>query len=230
MVESIAERITNIISNLPESVRLIAVTKQVSVDTIRTAYAAGIRDFGENRVQEAEAKQAQLQDLPNITWHLIGHLQTNKAVKALKQFQWIHSVDSLKLARRLNALSEEFSCSPNICLQVKILPDPHKYGWSMAELMSDLAELNQCQNLKIKGLMTIPPQGLDDLQTLSVFKKTQELAREISKKNLSNLKTQELSMGMSEDYNLAISAGATIVRLGRILFGERKNKETDIPS
>ncbi|MDE5082932.1 MAG: YggS family pyridoxal phosphate-dependent enzyme [Trichodesmium sp. St15_bin1_1] len=230
MVESIAERITNIRSNLPESVRLIAVTKQVSVDTIRTAYAAGIRDFGENRVQEAEAKQAQLQDLPNITWHLIGHLQTNKAVKALKQFQWIHSVDSLKLARRLNALSEEFSCSPNICLQVKILPDPHKYGWSMAELMSDLAELNQCQNLKIKGLMTIPPQGLDDLQTLSVFKKTQELAREISKKNLSNLKTQELSMGMSEDYNLAISAGATIVRLGRILFGERKNKETDILS
>lgn len=230
MVESIAEHITNIISNLPESVRLIAVTKQVSVDTIRTAYAAGIRDFGENRVQEAEAKQAQLQDLPNITWHLIGHLQTNKAVKALKQFQWIHSVDSLKLARRLNALSEEFSCSPNICLQVKILPDPHKYGWSMAELMSDLAELNQCQNLKIKGLMTIPPQGLDDLQTLSVFKKTQELAREISKKNLSNLKTQELSMGMSEDYNLAISAGATIVRLGRILFGERKNKETDILS
>ena len=230
MVESIAERITNIRSNLPESVRLIAVTKQVSVDTIRTAYAAGIRDFGENRVQEAEAKQAQLQDLPNITWHLIGHLQTNKAVKALKQFQWIHSVDSLKLAKRLNALSEEFSCSPNICLQVKILPDPNKYGWSMAELMSDLAELNQCQNLKIKGLMTIPPQGLDDLQTLSVFKKTQELAREISKKNLSNLKTQELSMGMSEDYNLAISAGATIVRLGRILFGERKNKETDIPS
>lgn len=230
MVESIAERITNIRSNLPESVRLIAVTKQVSVDTIRTAYAAGIRDFGENRVQEAEAKQAQLQDLPNITWHLIGHLQTNKAVKALKQFQWIHSVDSLKLAKRLNALSEEFSCSPNICLQVKILPDPHKYGWSMAELMSDLAELNQCQNLKIKGLMTIPPQGLDDLQTLSVFKKTQELAREISKKNLSNLKTQELSMGMSEDYNLAISAGATIVRLGRILFGERKNKETDILS
>ncbi|MCL2937377.1 MAG: YggS family pyridoxal phosphate-dependent enzyme [Trichodesmium sp. MAG_R02] len=230
MVESIAERITNIRSNLPESVRLIAVTKQVSVDTIRTAYAAGIRDFGENRVQEAEAKQAQLQDLPNITWHLIGHLQTNKAVKALKQFQWIHSVDSLKLAKRLNALSEEFSCSPNICLQVKILPDPNKYGWSMAELMSDLAELNQCQNLKIKGLMTIPPQGLDDLQTLSVFKKTQELAREISKKNLSNLKTQELSMGMSEDYNLAISAGATIVRLGRILFGERKNKETDILS
>ncbi len=224
MVESIAERITNIRSNLPESVRLIAVTKQVSVDTIRTAYAAGIRDFGENRVQEAEAKQAQLQDLPNITWHLIGHLQSNKVVKALKQFQWIHSVDSLKLVKRLDSLAEELSCSPNICLQVKILPDPNKYGWSIPELMTDLAELNQCQNLKIKGLMTIPPQGLDDLKTLSVFKKTQDLAQEISQKNLSNLKIKELSMGMSEDYNLAISAGATMVRLGRTLFGERKIK------
>lgn len=227
MVESISERITSISSNLPESVRLIAVTKHVSVDTIRTAYAAGIRDFGENRVQEAEAKQVQLQDLPDITWHLIGHLQKNKVVKALKQFQWIHSVDSLKLAKRLNALAEEFPCSPNICLQVKILPDPNKYGWSITDLISDLAELNECQNLKIKGLMTIPPQGLNDLQTLSVFKKTQELAQEISQRNLSNLKTQELSMGMSEDYNLAISAGATIVRLGRVLFGERKNQEAN---
>ncbi|NES06287.1 MAG: YggS family pyridoxal phosphate-dependent enzyme [Okeania sp. SIO2F4] len=224
MVESIAERITNIRSNLPESVRLIAVTKQVSVDTIRAAYAAGIRNFGENRIQEAEAKQAQLQDLPDITWHLIGHLQSNKVVKALKQFQWIHSVDSLKLAKRLDSLAEESSCSPNICLQVKILPDPNKYGWSIPELMTDLTELNQCQNLKIKGLMTIPPQGLDNLQTLSVFEKTQELAQEISKKNLSNLKIHELSMGMSEDYNLAISAGATMVRLGRTLFGERRIK------
>ncbi len=224
MVESIAERITNIRSNLPESVRLIAVTKQVSVDTIRAAYAAGIRNFGENRIQEAEAKQAQLQDLPDITWHLIGHLQSNKVVKALKHFQWIHSVDSLKLAKRLDTIAEELSCSPNICLQIKILPDPNKYGWSIPELISDLAELNQCQNLKIKGLMTIPPQGLDHLQTLSVFEKTQELALEISKKNLSNLKIHELSMGMSEDYNLAISAGATMVRLGRTLFGERRIK------
>ncbi|MGK7923250.1 MAG: YggS family pyridoxal phosphate-dependent enzyme [Trichodesmium sp.] len=222
MVESIVENITNISSNLPESVRLIAVTKQVSVDAIRTAYAAGIRDFGENRVQEAEAKQAQLEDLSDITWHLIGHLQTNKAIKALKHFQWIHSVDSLKLAKRLDSLAEDLSCSPNICLQIKTMPDPNKYGWNIPELMTDLPELNQCQNLKIRGLMTIPPQGLDNLQTLSVFEKTQELAQEINQKNLSNLQIQELSMGMSGDYNLAISAGATMIRLGRILFGQRK--------
>ncbi|MDE5123860.1 MAG: YggS family pyridoxal phosphate-dependent enzyme, partial [Trichodesmium sp. St19_bin1] len=156
-------------------------------------------------------------------WHLIGHLQNNKVVKALKQFQWIHSVDSLKLAKRLNTLAKEFSYSPNICLQVKILRDPNKYGWGITDLISDLAELNECQNLKITGLMTIPPQGLNNLQTLSVFKKTQELAQEIRQTNFSNLKTQELSMGMSDDYNLAISAGATFVRLGRVLFGERKN-------
>lgn len=230
MVESIAERITHIRSNLPHSVRLIAVTKQVSVDAIRAAYAAGIRDFGENRVQEAEEKQAQLQDLPKITWHLIGHLQSNKAAKALRHFEWIHSVDSLKLAQRLDLLAKDLSCSPNICLQVKILPDPNKYGWSIPQLLTDLPELNLCQNLKIQGLMTIPPQGLDHLQTRSVFEKTSELAEQISQKNLSNIKISELSMGMSGDYNLAITAGATIVRLGRIIFGERRTTGADMLS
>ncbi|MGB3513748.1 MAG: YggS family pyridoxal phosphate-dependent enzyme [Microcoleaceae cyanobacterium] len=223
MVEFIAERIAHIRANLPDSVRLIAVSKQVSVDAIRAAYAAGIRDFGENRVQEAEEKQAQLQDLPEITWHLIGHLQTNKAAKAVQQFQWIHSLDSLKLAKRLDRLAKDLSCSPNICLQVKIFPDPHKSGWTIPQLLTDLPELNLCQNLKIQGLMTIPPQGLDDIQTLSVFEKTQELAEEISRKDFSQIKIRELSMGMSGDYNLAITAGTTMVRLGRIIFGERSN-------
>lgn len=223
MVKLIAERIADIRANLPNSVRLIAVSKQVSVDAIRAAYAAGIRDFGENRVQEAEEKQAQLQDLPEITWHLIGHLQTNKAAKALQQFQWIHSLDSLKLAKRLDRLAKELSCTPNICLQVKILPDPDKSGWTIPQLLTDLPELNLCQNLKIQGLMTIPPQGLDDIQTLSVFEKTQELAQEISRKDFSKIKIRELSMGMSGDYNLAITAGTTMVRLGRIIFGERRN-------
>ncbi len=221
MVESITEHITKIRSNLPKSVRLIAVTKQVSVNAIRIAYAAGIRNFGENKVQEAEEKQAQLQDLSDITWHLIGHLQSNKVAKALKHFQWIHSVDSLKLAKRLDRLAGELYCSPNICLQVKILPDPNKYGWSVSELMTDLPKLNQCENLKIQGVMTIPPQGLDHLQTLSVFDQTQDLVQEIRQKNFSNLKIHELSMGMSEDYHLAVTAGSTMVRLGRILFGER---------
>lgn len=223
-IESIAERIEKISSGLPESVRLIAVSKQVSAEAIREAYAAGIRDFGENRVQEAIEKQEQLQDLTDITWHLIGHLQSNKAAKALEKFQWIHSVDSLKLAQRLDRLAGELSCGPLICLQVKILPDPDKFGWSVEELMADLTELNKCQHLKIRGLMTILPQGLNDSQTLEGFKGLRQLSEQINEQNWSDIKIEQLSMGMSQDYHLAIGAGATMIRLGRTLFGERKTK------
>ncbi|MDY6806018.1 MAG: YggS family pyridoxal phosphate-dependent enzyme [Cyanobacteriota bacterium] len=221
-IESIAERIEKIRSTLPDSVRLMAVSKQVSPEAIRAAYGAGIRDFGENRVREATEKQEQLQDLTDITWHLIGHLQSNKAAKALEQFQWIHSVDSLKLAQRLDRLAGELSCRPFICLQVKILPDPDKFGWNVSELMTDLAELNKCRHLQIRGLMTILPQGLDDSQSLEGFNGLRRLAEKIDGLNLSNIKMEQLSMGMSLDYHLAISAGATIIRLGRVLFGERK--------
>lgn len=221
-IESITERIEKIRSGLPESVRLIAVSKQVSADAVREAYGAGIRDFAESKVQEEAKKQGELQDLTDITWHLIGHLQSNKAAKALQQFQWIQSVDSLKLAQRLNRLAGELSCSPFVCLQVKILPDPDKFGLTVPELMASLEELNQFQHLKIRGLMTILPLGLDDAQILEGFNSLKQLAEEIDEQNWPNLKMEELSMGMSGDYNLAIQAGATMIRLGRTLFGERK--------
>ncbi|MBX9258648.1 YggS family pyridoxal phosphate-dependent enzyme [Desmonostoc muscorum CCALA 125] len=221
MNTSIYERIVTIQSSLPTSVRLIAVSKQVSAEAIRSAYAAGIRDFGESRIQEAAVKQAQLQDLSDITWHFIGHLQSNKAKKAIEQFQWIHSVDNLKLAVRLDQLAQELGVSPQVCLQVKILPDPNKSGWSVAELLADLPALNQCKTLQIQGLMTIPPSGLDDPEILSVFNRCRELAKEIQEQNWSHIKMQHLSMGMSGDYELAVQAGATMVRLGTILFGDR---------
>ncbi|MBD2514906.1 YggS family pyridoxal phosphate-dependent enzyme [Nostoc sp. FACHB-973] len=221
MNSSIYERIVTIRSSLPTSVRLIAVSKQVSAEAIRSAYAAGIRDFGESRIQEAAVKQAQLQDLSDITWHFIGHLQSNKAKKAIEQFQWIHSVDNLKLAVRLDQLAQELGVSPQVCLQVKILPDPNKSGWSVAELLADLPALNQCKTLQIQGLMTIPPSGLDDPEILSVFNRCRELAKEIQEQNWSHIKMQHLSMGMSGDYELAVQAGATMVRLGTILFGDR---------
>lgn len=221
MTGSIPERIAQIRQQLPPDVRLIAVTKRVSVEAIRQAYQAGVRDFGESQVQEAAAKQDELQDLPDITWHLIGHLQSNKAKKALTQFQWIHSCDSLKLAQRLNQLACELAVTPQICLQVKIMPDPHKYGWTIPELLEILPELDQCKALQIQGLMTIPPLGLSPQETLGVFERTRDLADEIGRQNWSNLRMQQLSMGMSEDYALAIQAGATMVRLGRIIFGER---------
>jgi hypothetical protein len=221
MTGLITERIAHIRQQLPAGVRLIAVTKQVSVDAMREAYAAGIRDFGESRTQEAEAKVAQLKDLPNLNWHLIGHLQNNKAKKALEQFQWIHSCDSLKLAQRLNRIAAELSLRPQVCLQVKVVPDPDKYGWTVPELLADLPELDQCDAIQIQGLMTILPLGLSQQESLAVFERTRELAEKIRQQNWSNLQMQELSMGMSGDYPLAVQAGATMVRLGRIIFGER---------
>ena len=221
MSSSIQERILKIQDSLPESVRLIAVSKKVSVAAIREAYAAGIRDFGESRIQEAIDKIDELQDLSGITWHFIGHLQSNKAKKALSYFQWLHSVDSLKLAQRLNLLAQELGVSPKVCLQVKILPDANKSGWTIAQLLDDLVELDLCKSLQIEGLMTIPPLGLDSSEVMSVFNQTRELASKIGDRNLSNIKIKQLSMGMSGDYQLAIKSGATMIRLGTILFGER---------
>jgi PLP dependent protein len=221
MSSSLIEHIATIRSSLPPSVRLIAVSKQVSTEAIRSAYAAGIRDFGESRIQEAASKQAELHDLSDITWHFIGHLQANKAKRAIEHFHWIHSVDNLKLAQRLNQLAQQLGVSPQVCLQVKILPDPNKSGWSVPELLADLPTLNQYKNLQIQGLMTIPPLGLDDAQILNVFNRNRELAKEIQEQNWSNINMEHLSMGMSGDYRLAVQAGATMVRLGTILFGDR---------
>ncbi|MEH2138971.1 YggS family pyridoxal phosphate-dependent enzyme [Nostoc sp.] len=221
MSSSISERIVSIRSSLPTSVKLIAVSKQVPVEAIRSAYAAGIRDFAESRIQEAASKQAELQDLPDITWHFIGHLQSNKAKKAIEQFPWIHSVDNLKLAQRLDQLAQQLGVSPQVCLQVKILPDSNKSGWSVPELLADLPTLAQYKSLQIQGLMTIPPSGLKDPEILNVFNLNRELAKQIQKQNWSHIKMQQLSMGMSGDYELAVQAGATMVRLGTILFGDR---------
>lgn len=217
----IVENLQVIRQQLPVSVRLIAVTKQVTIDLIREAYALGIRDFGENRVQEAEAKQEQLQDLPDITWHLIGHLQSNKARRAVEKFSWIHSLDSLALAQRLNQLAIELDLYPKVCLQVKLLPDPTKTGWAVDELMSALPDLNELKALDIQGLMVIPPLNLDPAKVLAVFQQARDLATHINQQNWPHLNLTELSMGMSGDYPLAVQAGSTMVRLGRVLFGDR---------
>jgi len=219
--EPLVERIAALRQTIPAGVRLIAVTKQVSVERMRQAYAAGLRDFGESKVQEAIAKQEQLQDLPDVAWHLIGHLQSNKAKLALQHFDWLHSVDSLKLAQRLNRLAAELQKQPQVCLQVKLRPDPSKHGWSAAALLADLPQLEQCHNLQVRGLMTILPWGLNDSENLAVFQETRQLATTIQEQGWQHLRLTELSMGMSNDYRLAVEAGATMIRLGRLLFGER---------
>jgi len=219
--DAIAQRIATIRETIPPHVRFIAVSKQVSVAAMRAAYTAGVRDFGESRIQEAEEKQQQLQDLPDITWHLIGHLQSNKVAKALQLFDWIHSVDSLKLAQRLNTLASDRPTPPQVCLQVKFAPDPNKYGWDVPELLADLPTLDQLQHLNIVGLMTIPPLGLSEEETLALFNEAREFAANLPQSQLQRIRMKELSMGMSGDYALAVQAGSTMVRLGRVLFGDR---------
>ena len=219
-LQTIAERVDYLRRTLPDTVRLIAVSKTVPPEKIRQAYAAGLRDFGENRVQEALSKQAELADLPDITWHLLGHLQSNKATKAVEHFHWIHSVDSLKLAQRLDQVASTAGQSPQLCLQVKLRPDPNKSGWDPQALADARPELAALQNLKISGLMTIPPQHSNSTETLKIFQETQALAQQFNP--LSPIQFRELSMGMSEDYPIALQAGSTMIRLGRILFGERQ--------
>jgi PLP dependent protein len=243
---TIQARIASIQQTLPASVRLIAVTKYVSPAAMRQAYAAGIRNFGENRVQDAMVKQAQLSDLTDITWHLIGHLQTNKAKLALKHFAWIHTLDSLNLAQRLDQYAEQFAATseletpelrgqllprqllsrqlPQVLLQVKILPDPNKFGWSVSELWQVLPQLDQFQHLQIRGLMAILPQGLNPDQQRSAFAQVQVLAAEIQSRGWQRLKMDQLSMGMSGDYPWAIQAGATMIRLGTLLFSENSER------
>lgn len=204
---------------LPPQVRLIAVTKTVAPAIIRRAYAAGIREFAENRLQEALPKLDALRDLSDITWHFIGHLQANKARKVIEHFAWIDSVDSLALLQRLERVAQELQRHPQVCLQVKLLPDPDKFGWSAEGLWSDLPALEACQSVQIRGLMTILPLGLTPCQQQAAFTSLRELAAQLSSQSCLSL--TELSMGMSEDYPQAIAAGATMVRLGRILFGQR---------
>lgn len=219
LVNSIAQRLAEIRPALPSSVCLIAVTKQVGTTELREAYTEGVRDFAENLVQEAEAKQAKLQDIPDITWHLIGHLQSNKAKKALELFTWIHSCDSLSLAQRLDRLAGEMDKSPRICLQIKLLPDPSKYGWEEVDLWQDLPALAHCSHLQIQGLMTILPLGLTSEEIAHTFARLKELAARINQQGI--LSIQHLSMGMSQDYPLAVAAGATMIRLGTTIFGDR---------
>lgn len=222
MTGSISDKIIHIQQQIPANVKLIAISKQVPTKAMREAYQVGIRDFGENRLQEAVIKQEELTDLTDINWHFIGHIQKNKAKKIIEHFDWIHSIDSLPIAQRLNKLAQELNLTPKIFFQVKPLIDPNKYGWQPQDLLADLTSLSQCQHLNIQGLMTILPFGLSHEETFQAFETIGKLAITIRQKNYPNLTMQELSMGMSDDYLQAIKAGTTMIRLGRTIFAQRQ--------
>lgn len=222
IADDIGSRLQTIQSSIPPHVRLVAVTKTFSSVIVRAAYALGIRDFAENKVQEALAKQAELEDLTDVTWHFIGHVQSNKSRKVLESFDWIHSIDSVKLAARLDRQAAELSKRPICCLQVKLAPDSTKAGFTEDELAAALPELDPLTHLNIAGLMVIPPNGLAPLQTQEIFERAEELREQIAQQGLSNIDLKELSMGMSGDFKRAIAAGATVVRIGSGIFGHRK--------
>lgn len=226
MSNNLVHRLREIQTTIPSPVRLITVSKTVPIEAMVMVYGEGIRDFAENKLQEAISKQEQLKDFFDISWHFIGHLQTNKAKKAIECFTWIHSVDSLKLAQKLDTYSQQaldekvITDLPQICLQVKILPDANKYGWSINQLYEDLESLTSLKYLNIRGLMTILPLGLSREEILSTFAQAKDLLENI--KDSFNTNFDQLSMGMSGDYLLAIESGATMVRLGTIIFGDRQ--------
>ena len=196
----------------PGEITLVVVTKEVEVSAIRAAFDCGIRDFGENRVQEAEDKIAQLSDLkPDVTWHMVGHLQSNKARTAVELFDIIHSIDSVRLAEILSRRAEK---TFPVVLQVNVSGEATKGGFVVGEIANAVNEIKRLPNLKVMGLMTIAPLAADPEEVRPVFRKLRELR--------DSLGLEHLSMGMTDDFEVAVEEGATMLRVGRAIFGERR--------
>ena len=204
----------------PDEVRLVAVSKTVPVERIREAYESGLREFGENRVQEAEAKRAALSDL-SVAWHLMGHLQTNKARLARELFHWVHSVDSLRVAQKLDQAAVSSGDKLPVLLQVNLDEEPTKFGTREAEVMSLVEQIGRLATLELRGLMILPPFFEDPEQARPYFRRLRELARSIASRNFPGVSIEDLSMGMSHDFEVAIEEGATIIRVGTAIFGPR---------
>ncbi len=202
----------------PKLVRLIAVSKGHAAEKIREAYAVGQRDFGESYVQELQQKAAELADLPDLCWHMIGHLQRNKARHAVKVCHVIHSVDSLGLASELASRLRGTGAQPlSVLVEVNVGRESQKHGVLPEGLANLLNHVEQQPELRLTGLMTIPPNSDDPNASLHIFQTLHELRD--SHGGASRL--SELSMGMSGDFQQAISAGATLVRVGTAIFGAR---------
>ena len=202
-------------------VQIVAITKTFPTSAIESAYKAGIKNIGENRIQEAAQKFPHLAELPRLTKRLVGHLQSNKAGKAVDLFDAIDSIDSLKLAHRLNRLMTEPHSNYESLLQVNTGQDSAKHGFH-PEKIETLLEVLELKNLGVKGLMTIGVFTSDETTTRKTFKKLRQLKERLNKHLPKESQLTELSMGMSSNYEMAVEEGATMVRIGTALFGERQ--------
>jgi pyridoxal phosphate enzyme (YggS family) len=201
-------------------VTLVAVSKTFGADAVRDAHAAGQRDFGENKVQEGLQKIARTADI-DVRWHLIGHLQTNKAKKAARPFAWIHSLDSVDLLQRLDRAAADEGASPEVLVQVDLAGESTKFGAPAAEARRIADAAAEAKAVRLAGLMLMPPWNEDPEQTRPWFVRLRELRDRWVADGFPADRLRHLSMGMSHDFEAAIEEGATIVRVGTAIFGKR---------
>lgn len=214
---SIDQNITTILQEI-DAATLVCVTKTIDTDRINEAIIAGATIIGENRVQEFEDKCANI--LP-CERHLIGHLQSNKVKKAVQLFDVIQSVDSLKLIRDIDKKAKAVDKVQNVYLQINIGNEPQKFGFKITDVTQVLSEITSLKSIQVKGLMCIPPFVSPD-QTVSYFHEMKALFDDLEQNDHDNIKIRELSMGMSNDYRLALENGSTMVRVGSAIFGARR--------
>lgn len=205
----------------PETIRLVAVSKTIPTDMVKEAIEAGVKILGENYIQEVRKKFDALSSYP-VSWHFIGHLQTNKAKYAVRLFDLIHSVDSLKLAHELNKQAKKINKIQEILIQVNISMESTKAGVYEQDALSLIKDISHLENLSVKGLMTMPPFFNEPEKVRPYFSALRKLRDQIKKESIPNIAMDELSMGMTGDFEAAIDEGASLVRIGTAIFGERK--------
>lgn len=219
-LESVREQIASAAANSGRSaddVELVAITKTHPVEKVREAVEAGQTLFGESRIQEARAKIPELSS--NIRWHFVGHLQKNKVRQALPLFEMIHSVDSFALAQDINRIAEEEGLYPRVLLEVNVAGEGSKFGFAPDDLREQMEALLGLSRLSIEGLMCIPPLAVESEDSRKFFVQVRELRDSLEKEF--NMKLPQLSMGMTQDFPIGIDEGATLVRVGTAIFGER---------
>jgi PLP dependent protein len=205
----------------PETIRLVAVSKTVPTNRVRQAIEAGATILGENYVQEARTKFNDLATYP-VSWHFIGHLQSNKAKYVVRLFDLIHSVDTLKLARELNKQSHKINKIQEVLIQVNISEEASKSGVNVKDTYNLLKDISLLENLSVKGLMTMPPYFNAPEKVRPYFAALRGLRDRLDQQGLLNINLSELSMGMTGDFEVAIQEGATLVRIGTAIFGKRE--------
>jgi pyridoxal phosphate enzyme (YggS family) len=204
-----------------KDVELVAIAKTHPAEKVREAVEAGQTLFGESRVQEARAKISELSS--NIRWHFVGHLQKNKVRQALPLFEMIHSVDSLALAQDINRIAQEEGLHPRVLLEVNVAGEGSKFGFAPDDLREQMEVLLALPRLSIEGLMCIPPLAVESEDSQKFFVQVRELRHSLEKEF--NMKLPQLSMGMTQDFPIGIEEGATLVRVGTAIFGERSKKQ-----